>query len=83
MIPCYLFLPDSEVGCWFLTQDIVVSNHSFAKIFVKFFTFCRFFRIDFGKTGLVALFCLCTYVNVVLNTNKPTRSMLNTTIYVQ
>ena len=45
---CYLCPPGAEVECWFLTQKIASSNTPFLQI--MFFKFCRFFRINLGKT---------------------------------
>ena len=49
---CYLCLPGAEVECWFLTQEIVISNPPFAKIFFKF---CRFFEVDLGKIRITPI----------------------------
>ena len=41
------------VACWFVTQEVAGSNtHFFAKMFFKFYRFCRFYRIHLGKTLL-------------------------------
>ena len=41
------------VACWFVTQEVAGSNtHFLQKCFFKFYRFCRFYRINLGKTLL-------------------------------
>ena len=51
---CYLCLPGKFlVASPFVTQEAKGSNTAFfAKIFFKFYRFCRFYRIHLGKTLL-------------------------------
>ena len=47
---CYLCLPGPVVSSWFLTQEVAGWNTLVAKIFDRF---CRFYRIQLGKTRLM------------------------------
>ena len=47
---CYLCLHGAVKACWFITQEVVSSNTPFYKN--NFYRFCRFFRINSGKTWL-------------------------------
>ena len=43
----HMCLAGAVVACWFMTQEVSGSNtHFFAKIFFKFYRFCRFYSIQ-------------------------------------
>ena len=47
----HMCLAGTVVACWFGTQEVEGSNtHFFAKIFFRFYRFCRLYRIHLGKT---------------------------------
>ena len=44
-------LAGTVVACWFVTQEVAgLNTHFFAKLFFKFYFFCRFYRIHLAKT---------------------------------
>ena len=47
---CYLCLHGTVEACWFITQEVGGLNIPFCKN--NFYRFCRFFRINLGKTRL-------------------------------
>ena len=48
----HMCLAGAVVACWFVAQEVVGSHTFIAKIFFKFYGFCRFYSIHLGKTLL-------------------------------
>ena len=61
---CYLCLHGTLEAFWFITQEVGGSNTPFCNN--NFYRFCRFFRINLGKTGMCYLIlhryrCRCVF----------------------